>query len=154
VEPVSTTVTTPIGTTYDGFTVDPKNIVVISIIRAGDSMLDAFMRIAPEAGVGKILIQRDEETSLPVLFYSKVPDLKGKYVVVLDPMLATGGSAKVAIDVCLKFGADISKTLFVNVVASPQGISLLQNSFPDLSIITTSIDAGLNAKVGVTFVQL
>jgi uracil phosphoribosyltransferase len=92
-------------------------------------------------------LQRDEETSLPKLFYSKVPDLRDKVVIVLDPMLATGGSAKVAIDVCVSFGADINKLIFANVVASPQGIALLHQHFPALTIVTGRVDEGLNAKV-------
>jgi len=81
-------VVTPTGSTYSGYEiVDESNIVAISIIRAGDSLLDAFMEVCPGAQVGKILIQRDEETALPHLFYSKLPSLTGKYVVLLDPML-------------------------------------------------------------------
>ena len=145
--PVQCAVTTPTGAIYNGFEINVSNIVVISIIRAGDSMLDAFMRTVPEATVGKILIQRDEETALPKLFYSKVPRLEGKFVVILDPMLATGGSAKYAIDVCVEKGADISRTIFANVVASPQGIDFLRTNFPDLTIVTGGIDEGLNEKV-------
>ena len=105
--PVKTTITTPVGHSYEGINIEQSNIVAISIIRAGDSMLDVFLSINPEATTGKILIQRDEATAMPVLFYSKVPDLAGKLVVVLDPMLATGGSAKVAIKICLDKGATI-----------------------------------------------
>lgn len=147
--PINASVTTPTGASFEGLGIDPSQIVVISIIRAGDSMLDSFMRVVPEAVVGKILIQRNEETSQPVLFYSKVPSLVGKTVIVLDPMLATGGSAKVAIEVCVAAGADISKTIFVNVVASPQGVALLQSHFPDMTIVTGGIDDGLNEKVCV-----
>lgn len=145
--PVDSVVQTMTGCEYAGLDIDPSNIVVISIIRAGDSMLDVFMGIVPEAKVGKILIQRDEETCLPVLFYSKVPPLAGKTVIILDPMLATGGSAKTAIEVCVAKGADIGRTIFSNVVASPQGIAFLQQHFPEMTIVTGAIDEGLNEKV-------
>ena len=153
-DPVECAVTTPTGSIYNGFEVDPSNIVVISIIRAGDSMLDSFMHTVPEASVGKILIQRDEETALPKLFYSKVPRLEGKFVIILDPMLATGGSAKSAIDVCVEKGANISRTIFANVVASPEGIAYLRGSFPDLTIVTGGIDEGLDEKVRVICICL
>jgi uracil phosphoribosyltransferase len=78
---------------------DPKRVVAVSIIRAGDSMLDSFLSICTDVQVGKILIQRDEETAQPKLIYYKVPNLTGKQVILLDPMLATGGSAKSAIQV-------------------------------------------------------
>lgn len=143
----SAEVTTPTGASYRGLDVDPSSTVVISIIRAGDSMLDTFMQIVPEAAVGKILIQRDETTFQPVLFYSKVPPLAGKNVILLDPMLATGGSAKAAVDVCVANGADLSRMVFANVVCAPRGLALLRTSFPELVIVTGAIDEGLNEKV-------
>lgn len=81
-------VVTPTGSVYSGFEIiDETNIVAVSIIRAGDSMLESFMHVCQGAQVGKILIQRNEETAEPMLFYSKLPSLAGKYVVLLDPML-------------------------------------------------------------------
>lgn len=104
--------------------------MAVSIIRAGDSMLDVFMDVAPEASVGKILIQRDEETAQPVLFYSKLPPLAGKNVVLIDPMLATGGSARCAIEVLIKAGAEEGRITFLNVLCCPEGIRHLTAAFP------------------------
>ena len=140
-------VTTPTGAEYNGEIVDLNNIVVVSIIRAADTMLDVFLSIAPEAAVGKILIQRNEETKEPTLFYSKLPPLEGKDVVLLDPMLATGGSARAAVKVLLDNGVAEDRIIFFNVVSCPQGVSCLTSAFPKLRIVTGEIDAGLNEKV-------
>lgn len=148
--PTQRDVVTPTGSVFNGIDVDESSMVAISIIRAGDSMLDVFLSVNPDAVVGKILIQRDEATAQPVLFYNKVPSLVGKKIVVLDPMLATGGSAKVAIKICLDKGAQIENMVFANVVASPEGIANLHSEFPDLTIVTAQVDVGLNEKVMVT----
>jgi len=121
-------------------------MVGISIIRAGDSMLGTFMEIAPEATVGKILIQRNEETREPVLYYSKVPPLEGKQIMLLDPMVATGGSAICAIKVLLDKGALESNITFVNVLACPEGIAAMTKAYPSMRIVTGKIDDGLNEK--------
>jgi len=84
-------IVTGAGYEYSGEHVSTVDIVAVSIIRAGDSMLDVFTTLVPEAKVGKILIQRNEETAEPTLFYSKIPDLRDKDIILLDPMLATGG---------------------------------------------------------------
>ena len=106
--PQQVSVQTPTGWTYSGSHVDYSSIVAVSIIRAGDSILDSFMSVCPEAAAGKILIQRDEHTAQSKLYYTKLPPLENKFVVVLDPMLATGGSCVTAIDECLKRGATIA----------------------------------------------
>jgi len=141
------TVETPVaGQTCTGPVFDQNNVVAISIIRAADSMLDTFMNVVPEASVGKILIQRDEETAEPKLFYSKLPNLTGKQIILLDPMLATGGSAACAIDVLVKAGATPSKIMFVNVLGCPEGVALLNEAHPEVTIFAGKIDVGLNAK--------
>lgn len=142
----ATTVTTPTGSTYNGETIDTESVVAVSIIRAADSMLDCLLRAEPQIKVGKILIQRDEVTAKPKLYYSKLPNLKEKSILLLDPMLATGGSAKAAVQVLLEAGASEDKILFVNVVCAPQGIALLRTSFPKLKIVTGQIDQGLSDK--------
>lgn len=140
------TVTTPTGATYEGCEIDLSQLVAVSIIRAADSMLESFNAIAPEASVGKILIQRDEETALPKLYYSKLPPLDGKNIVLLDPMLATGGSAIEAIRVLIKAGAPESSITFFNVVCCPDGIKNLLTTFPNLKIVTGAVDPILNEK--------
>jgi uracil phosphoribosyltransferase len=123
-----------------------EDLVVISIIRAGDSMLDSFLSVCPSVKVGKILIQRDEETALPKLMYFKVPDMTGKQVILLDPMLATGGSAKEAIRVLLKNGADIEKLSFFSVISAPEGIKSVMTDYPRLKLVTGHRDQGLNER--------
>ena len=146
IQPISKVINTPTNNTYDGIEIDHKSIVAVSIIRAGDSMLDSFMSIAPEATVGKILIQRDEETAKPVLFYSKLPPLANKNIALLDPMLATGGSANAAIKVLIDKGAEEHRITFLNVVSCPEGIEAIQSEYPKVTIVTGEIDIGLNEK--------
>ena len=129
-EPKRIIITTPTNSDYTGEIIDENNIIVVSIIRAGDSMLGSFMELMPKAAVGKILIQRDEATAKPILFYSKLPNLKDKRVVLVDPMLATGGSALCAIEVLKEKGVDTSKLYFLNVVSAPEGIKAIHASFP------------------------
>jgi uracil phosphoribosyltransferase len=140
-------VETPTGIKCEGTTVDSANLVVVSIIRAGDSMLDTFLRINPAASVGKILIQRDEATALPIMYYSKLPALKGKQIILLDPMLATGGSAKAAIQSLIDKGADEGKITFFNVISCPQGLASIGESYPGVRVVTGKVDEGLNEKV-------
>eukprot|EP01035_Chromulina_nebulosa_P017301 gene17301-22838_t len=123
------TITTPTNIEVNGSTIDISNVVAISIIRAGDSLLDSFTTIVPEALVGKILIQRNESTAEPMLYYSKFPNLINKKIYLLDPMLATGGSAIAAI-----------KELISN------GLENIFKEFPDITIVTGCIDEGLNEK--------
>jgi uracil phosphoribosyltransferase len=144
---VEATIDTPVeGQSCTGPVFDQNNIVAVSIIRAADSMLDTFMNVVPEAAVGKILIQRDEETAQPKLFYDKLPPLAGKQIILLDPMLATGGSAACAIEVLLKAGATISKIMFINVLGCPEGMAFLAEAYPELTIFTGKVDVALNAK--------
>ena len=93
---------------------------------------ESFMGCVPSAQVGKILIQRDEATAEPVLYYSKLPSLAGKRVVLLDPMLATGGSAKCAIKVLLEAGADIKLMSFVTVLSCPEGLGNISRAYPGI----------------------
>jgi uracil phosphoribosyltransferase len=130
----------------DGIKLNTDQLVVISIIRAGDSMLDSFLTVCPSVKVGKILIQRDEETALPKLMYYKVPNLAGKQVILLDPMLATGGSAKQAISVLLQHGASIDRLAFFSVISAPEGIQSILRDYPDIRIVTGHQDEGLNEK--------
>lgn len=156
-------ITTPTNCSFHGCSVvEESNIVAISIIRAGDSMLESFMNVAPNCLVGKILIQRDESTKEPVLFYSKLPSLVGKHVALLDPMLATGGSAACAVRVLLLHGAKEEDITFVNVIACPEGLKRFTSEFPGISfmrqivhefilvgirVVSGCVDEGLNENV-------
>lgn len=137
---------TPTGASVSGVTVDTSNVVAVSIIRAGDSLLDNFLQICPDASVGKILIQRDEETTKPKLFYSKMPSVVGKCVVLVDPMLATGGSANEAIRILLENGASEDNIYFFNVICCPEGVANLHATYPKVTIISAAMDAGLNER--------
>ncbi|KAF5374385.1 hypothetical protein D9758_004568 [Tetrapyrgos nigripes] len=116
---VKKTVTTPTGSTYEGVGFKGK-ICGVSILRAGEAMEQGLREVCRSVRIGKILIQRDEETSLPRLFYSKFPsDIASRYVLLLDPMLATGGSAIKAVEVLLEEGVKEERILFVNLISSP-----------------------------------
>ncbi|MEO3977570.1 uracil phosphoribosyltransferase [Streptomyces sp. CAU 1734] len=137
-------VTTPVGATYDGlgFTGD---LCAVSVIRAGDAMLDEARDLIPGLRIGKILIQRDKTTKLPHLYYQNLPDdIAGRHVLLTEPMLATGGSAKAAIRVLLDAGVREKNIVFVNFLASPEGIETLHAAHPAVTVVTSSIEERLN----------
>ena|SRR5437763_712030 len=116
-------------------------------MRAGESMEQGLRDCCRSVRIGKILIQRDEETSQPKLFYDKLPnDIADRWVMLLDPMNATGGSASMAVDVLLKRGVAEERILFLNLIASPQGIKHFSTKFPKLRVITAFIDEGLDER--------
>lgn len=141
------TITTPVaGRTYDGVKFEGK-ICGVSIMRAGESMEQGLRDCCRSVRIGKILIQRDEETSQPKLFYDKLPeDIASRWVLLLDPMLATGGSALMAVDVLLSKGVPEDHILFLNLIASPEGAENFANRFPKVRVVTAFIDQGLDAK--------
>ena len=140
-------VTTPCGR-YEGIKpYPPERCCAVSIVRSGDILLEAVRQVAMGIGVGKILIQRDEETAKPKLFYSKLPkDIAERKVLLVDPMLATGGSAITAMRVLVDAGVKQENTVFLNTVAAPEGIRALVAEFPKLRILTAAIDECLNEK--------
>ncbi|CAO3573815.1 unnamed protein product [Mortierella alpina] len=98
--------------------------------------------------IGKILIQRDEETALPKLYYAKFPpDIASRYCLLLDPMLATGGSAIKAIETLIDYGVAEERILFLNLISCPEGIAAVVAKFPTMKIVTAEIDAGLDEKL-------
>lgn len=137
-------ITTPTGAKYEGLSWT-QNICGVSIIRAGESMENGLRCICPSVKIGKILIQRNEETSLPILYYAKLPkDINNRFVLLLDPMLATGGSAKCAIGVLIENGVKEENVIFVNLIATINGIEAVKQSYPKVRIVTSEIDDGLN----------
>jgi uracil phosphoribosyltransferase len=97
--------------------------------------------------IGKILIQRDERTAQPSLYYSKLPpDVSQRTCLLLDPMLATGGTAIKAVEVLREMGVPEHAIIFINLIAAPEGIQALQRVYPDIKIITAAIDDGLDAR--------
>jgi uracil phosphoribosyltransferase len=116
---------------------------VISVLRAGNGILDGMLDLLPNARVGHIGLYRDPATLEPVEYYYKVPeDIADRLVIVVDPMLATGNSAAAAITRLKQGGAKSIK--FVCLLAAPEGIKVMQNAHPDVPVITASIDQCLN----------
>ena len=121
------------------------DIILVPVLRAGLGMVNGFLQIIPEAKVGHIGLQRDEETLKPIEYYYKVPKhLETAEVVMLDPMLATGGSASEALKYLKKRGA--TKLVFACLVAAPEGIDKIKSEHPDVKIYAAALDRQLNSK--------
>ena len=136
------TVTTPLGPA-DGRIV-LTDVVVVPVLRAGLGMLDAVLELLPTARVGHIGLQRDEATAIASRYYSKLPpDLSQSHVLMIDPMLATGGSAVAAIDLIKAAGA--TAISMICIVSAPEGVSLLERAHPDVAVYTPVVDKKLNA---------
>lgn len=134
-------VTTPMGETT-GVTVD-DTIGLVPIMRAGIGMVDGIIELLPSVQVWHIGLYRDEKTLRPVEYYNKLPDEATVNVVfVLDPMLATGGSAVATIDILKKWGAQRIK--FIGLIAAPEGVEALSNAHPDVPIHIAELDEKLN----------
>ena len=120
-----------------------KKLAIVPILRAGIGMVDGLLSLVPAAKVGHIGMYRDEETLEPVEYLVKLPeDIDQRQIFVMDPMLATGGSAILAVDSLKKRGAANIK--FVCLVAAPEGVKKLQDAHPDIDIYTASLDEKLN----------
>jgi len=136
------TVTTPLGPAEGRVVL--TDVVVVPVLRAGLGMLDAVLELLPGARVGHIGLQRDELTAVASQYYSKLPpDLSGAYVLMIDPMLATGGSAVAALDLLRVAGA--TDIRMICIVAAPEGVALVERHHPDVHIYTPVVDQGLNA---------
>jgi uracil phosphoribosyltransferase len=123
--------------------IDGKKITIVSILRAGNGILDGMLELIPSARVGHIGLYRDPETLTPVEYYFKMPpDIAQRDVIVVDPMLATGNSAAAAISK-IKTLKPLS-IKFVCLLAAPEGIELFQEEHPDVPIFTAAIDEKLN----------
>src|SRR5687768_3574631 len=135
-------ITTPLGSA-DGRKVT-TDVVVVPVLRAGLGMLDAVLELIPAARVGHIGLQRDEATAIASRYYSKLPPgIADSFVLMIDPMLATGGSAAAAIDLIKAAGA---KTIrMICIVSAPEGVRLLEERHSDVVIYTPVIDRELNA---------
>jgi uracil phosphoribosyltransferase len=119
------------------------DVVVVPVLRAGLGMLDAVLELLPAARVGHIGLQRDEATAIASRYYSKLPrDLADSFVLMIDPMLATGGSAIAAIDLLKAAGARLLRVICI--VAAPEGIELVEQHHPDVDVYTPVVDRELN----------
>jgi uracil phosphoribosyltransferase len=119
-------------------------VVLVPVLRAGMWMLDPLLEIFPDASVGYVGLERDEQTAVAHRYYLKLPDLPDRYVFLLDPMLATGGSALAAVEALREAGARFIRLLCI--VAAPEGIQLLEDECPDLDIYATAVDRELNDR--------
>jgi uracil phosphoribosyltransferase len=121
-----------------------RRVVAVPVLRAGLGMLDAFLALVPSAEVGYFGLERNEETAVARRYYEKVPrDLKNAVVYLLDPMLATGGSAAMAIEGLQDLGARHVRLLCV--VAAPEGVAHLEKTLPEAEVYTAALDRELNA---------
>ena len=137
----SVTIQTPV-TEYDTFQLN-KEIVLVPILRAGLGMVDGILTLIPNAKVGHVGVYRDEETLQPHEYFAKFPENLGEAeVLVLDPMLATGGSADAAIEMVKKRGAKNIK--LVCLVGAPEGVELVKKNHPDVDIFLAALDSHLN----------
>jgi uracil phosphoribosyltransferase len=120
------------------------DVVLVPVLRAGMGMLEVMLSIFPKASVGYVGLERDESTAVARQYYRKLPDLSGAFVFLLDPMLATGGSASSAVSLLKKEGA--SRVRLVCIVAAPEGIERLAGDHPDVDIYTAAVDRELNEQ--------
>lgn len=133
---------TPIAKTT-GYRISGKKLGIVPILRAGLGMVDGVLEVLPAAKIGHIGMYRDEETLLPVEYYSKLPkDVENRDMIVVDPMLATGGSACDAIGRLKEKGCKDLKLL--SIIAAPEGVEKLQKEHPDVDIYIAQLDKGLN----------
>ena len=127
----------------DAPTLDGKKLALISILRAGNGLLDGVLELIPSARVGFVGLYRDEETLQPVQYYFKAPDaLEDRLVIAVDPMLATGNSSVAAIDLLKKAGA--KNIRFLCLLAAPEGVATMRVAHPDVPIVTAALDEKLN----------
>ncbi len=125
--------------------IEGKKLVIISILRAGDGILQGMLRVIPSARVGHIGLYRDPKTLMAVEYYFKVPnEVTDRDVMVVDPMLATGNSAVAAVDRIQELKPKSIK--FVCLLAAPEGIKTLHDAHPDVPVWTAAVDEKLNAK--------
>lgn len=117
-------------------------VVVVAILRAGAGMIDCVVRLLPEVSVGYIGLERNEETAEARRYYCKFPPMEGRRVLVVDPMLATGGSSEQAIQAVLDAGA--AAVDFLCIVAAPEGVRRLEQRFPGLRIFAAALDRELD----------
>ncbi|MBS7257964.1 MULTISPECIES: uracil phosphoribosyltransferase [Methanobrevibacter] len=137
-----TTIQTPLEEMVTGI-LDENNYAIVPILRAGMGMVDGVLNVIPNAKIGHIGLYRNEETFEPVEYYYKMPeDIENREVLVIDPMLATGGSASATISRLKQDG--VTSIKFLCIVAAPQGIETLENDHPDVKIFCATVDRQLN----------
>jgi uracil phosphoribosyltransferase len=137
-------VETPVRRKYDGLRF-ASQLCGVAIARAGESMEAELRTVCRSVRIGKILIQRDKVTKKPHLYYAALPeDIAQRHVLLLDPMLATGGTALAAIQVLLDKGVAEDRIIFINLITVPEGITAVCRRYPAVRIVTSAIDERLN----------
>ena len=135
---------TPVGPTEAPF-LEGRKLALVSILRAGNGLLDGVLELVPSARVGFVGLYRDEETLKPVEYYCKLPDrLDERLVIALDPMLATGNSSAAAVTKLKEAGA--TDIRFLCLLAAPEGVARMQEAHPDVPVVTAALDERLNEK--------
>ena len=141
--PMTTRVINTPMQSMDAPVLDGKKLALVSILRAGNGLLDGVLELIPSARVGFVGLYRDEETLQPVEYYFKVPTaLEDRLVIAVDPMLATGNSSVAAIDRLKQAGA--TNIRFMCLLAAPEGIARMKEAHPDVQIVTAAVDSHLN----------
>jgi uracil phosphoribosyltransferase len=136
------TVETPLGPA--GVSWLEQEIVAVPVLRAGLGLLGPVLELLPKVSVGYIGLERDENTAVARIYYNKLPSLEGKVPLLLDPMLATGGSGARALDLIKEAGGRDSR--FVCVVAAPEGVRAVEERHPEVKIFAAALDEGLNDR--------
>ncbi len=136
------TIETPL-TEMDAPVLDGRKLALVSILRAGNGLLDGMLDLIPSARVGFVGLYRDEETLKPVQYYCKLPgEISKRLVIAVDPMLATGNSSVAAIDLIKEAGA--TDIRFLCLLAAPEGVARMKEAHPDVPIVTAALDEKLN----------
>ncbi|MBV6636128.1 MAG: uracil phosphoribosyltransferase [Mameliella sp.] len=129
----------------DAPVIEGKKLALISILRAGNGLLDGILELVPAARVGFVGLYRDEETLQPVQYYNKLPtQMNSRLAIVVDPMLATGNSSAAAVDLVKQAGA--TDIRFLCLLAAPEGVQRMAEAHPDVLVVTAALDERLNEK--------
>lgn len=144
-EPVKTPITTTTGIYLN------DKIIFIPILRSGLVMLDPFLTFFPDAGVGFVGMRRDEVTAIPKQYYQNLPKIaEHDQVIILDPMIATGGTAIATLDILTKQGIAGNRIIFVGIICSPEGLAAVRAAHPDVTFIVAVTDNGLTPHFFIT----
>lgn len=124
--------------------IDGKKAVIVPILRAGMGMAEGLEALMPAARIGHIGLYRDHDTKQPVEYLVKLPSPEGRTFILVDPMLATGNSARYALDVLIRHGVDPSQIRFMALVAAPEGVKVLLTHYPQIPVYVAALDSHLN----------
>lgn len=142
---ISVAIETPLMRTYG--TLLAHDIVLVPIVRSGLALLHSFTQIFEGSRVGFVVVQRDEKTALPQLFYSKMPPLHAETrVVILEPMIATGGSVCSALHILRDMGVEMHRVIVASVICASEGLQAVRSQFPEVTLVYAAEDPELNDK--------